>query len=930
MQKITLLFALLLISCLSFAQNNIVLKGKVIDKNSGLPAESVTVYLSVVKDSTLIDYTITNKAGNFEFSVKKSTQPVFLKISMIGYEDYKQELDGIAASRDFGTIAIVESSKVLDEVIVKTEAPPIRIKKDTLEFNAASFKVRPDSNVETLLKQLPGVEVDNGKVTVNGKEVNQILVNGKPFFDKDGKIALQSLPSEIINKIQVTDTKTKKEEFSGQKASSNNATINLTIDEDKNKGFFGRFTGGYGTDSRYESSALINYFKGNRKISFLGSSNNINSAGFSMNEIFDNMSGGRNTSVNIGGDGSFGVNGMNFGGGKGITQSNMAGLNYADQFFKGFDVSGNYFYTDATSKNDNKSRYQNFLPDRTIITESVGNTREDKYMHNGSLIIEYKIDSTTTVYVSPRFSKGNTKYKSQSEEATMNENNRVLNDSDSNLYNESDSQNFSNSISFNKQFGKKGRSLGVDLDNSNSKDIGSNLNQSKTRFYDDNGALLRTDNRDQIRYNRNFNDRVEIDLEYLEPVMDSVRLKLAVDYSRNKVLDTKTAYNFDTTTEDYTIQNDTLSNFLRSITTTISPKAGINIEKNKFFLSSYFGTNITRLDNESYYLYRNTKLIRDYILPSASLYMSYKLSKAKSFSMNYSYRVSFPSAVQMLPVDDPSNALVSYIGNPDLDPTKSHSAGVYLRNYNYATRSGYSFSVTGQYYDSQIIASTIYDESAKRYTTYQNISGGFSLTGGGNWSKSHVIDMHKLRIGVSPSLSLTKDKGYTNGELFDALNYRFRTRFNLNWDYGELLTVSPSYTYSYNVTNYTNYTVNSASNYTHLFNLQTTSYWPKGLVIGNDFGYTYNSAISDGFKKDFYLWNTSVGYNFFNERMLFKVKVYDLLNQNQSAIRTIGATSIRDEENTVLKRYAMFSLTYKIEKFAGKEKKSRGRRPGVF
>jgi len=907
-----------------------VLKGKVIDKNSGLPAESVTVYLSVVKDSTLIDYTITNKAGNFELSVKKSTQPVSLKISMIGYQDYKQELDGIAQSRDFGTIAIVESSKTLGEVIVKTEAPPIRIKKDTLEFNAASFKVRPDSNVETLLKQLPGVTVDNGKVTVNGKEVNQILVNGKPFFDRDGKIALQSLPSEIINKIQVTDFKTKKEELSGQKASSNNASINLTIDEDKNKGLIGKFTGGYGTDSRYESSVMMNYFKGKRKISFLGSSNNINSTGFSMNEIFDNMGGGRNASVNVGGDGGFGVNGMNFGGGKGIIQSNMAGVNYNDQFFKGFDVTGNYRYSDLTSKNTNKSRYQNFLPDRTIITESNGNTQGDQYTHNGYVEIEYKIDSTTTVFVAPRFSKSNSKNKSQSEEATMNENNRVLNDSDSNLYSESDSQSFTNSINFNKQFGKKGRSLGIDLNNSNTKDIGSNLNRSKTRFYDDNGALLRTDNRDQIRYNRNFNDLVEIGMEYLEPIMDSVRLKLGVDYSWNKALDNKTAYNFDEDTGDYTMQNDTLSNFLRSTKVTINPKAGINIEKNKFFLSSYFGTNITRLDNESYYLYRNTKLIRDYMLPSASLYMSYKLSKAKSFSMNYSYRVAFPSALQLLPVDDPSNALVSYIGNPDLKPTKSHAGGIYFRDYNYASRSGYSFSFIGQYFDSQIISSTIYDESAKRYTSYQNISGGFSFSLGGNWSKSYTIDMHKFRIGIVPNLSLAKDKGYTNGELYDALNYRFRTRLNLNWDYGELLTVTPSYTYSYNVTNYTNYSVNSASNYTHQFNLQTTSYWPKGLVIGNDFGYTYNSAISGDFKKDFYLWNTSVGYNFFDDRMMFKVKVYDLLNQNQSAIRTIGATSIRDEENTVLKRYAMFSLTYKIDKFAGKEKKGSRGRPGAF
>lgn len=920
MQKITLLFAFLFFSCLSFAQNTITVKGKVIDKNSGLPIESVTVYLSVAKDSSLIDYTITNKTGNFELSVKKITQPVFLKIALIGYQDHKVRLENFTESKDFGTIAIAESAKALDEVVVKAEAPPIRIKKDTLEFNAASFKVRPDANVETLLKQLPGVEVDtDGKITVNGKEVNQILVNGKPFFDKDGKIALQSLPSNVINKIQVTDTKTKKEEISGQKGNSNNASINLTIEEDKNKGFFGKFTGGYGTDSRYESSALVNYFKGSRKISFLGSSNNINSTGFSMNEIFDNMGGGRNNSFRSG------DSGMNFGGGKGITQSNMVGLNYADELFKGFDINGNYFYNDATSKNTNKSRYQNFLPDRTIITESEGNSREDKYTHNTSFNVEYKIDSTATVFVAPRFTKGNAKYNSQSVEATLGDNNRTLNDSQSNLYNETDNQNFSNSIAFNKRLNKKGRSIGVTIDNANSKDIGSNLNQSKTRFYDENGNLLRTDNRDQIRYNRNFNDRIDIGLEYLEPIMDSVRFKIAVDYTWNKALDNKTAYNYDEVTGDYTTQNDTLTSFLRSKTITINPKAGINIQKNKLYLSGYFGTNIARLDNESFYLYRDTKLIRDYILPSAEVYMDYKLSKAKSLWLNYSYQVSFPSATQLLPVEDLSSALVSYSGNPDLNPNKSHYVYASFRNYDYASRSGYSFYTGGQFYESQAIASTVYDESAKRYTTYQNVSGVFNTWTGVNWNKSYKVEMHKFRISAGSGLNFTKSKGYTNAEMYDAFNYRIRAKANFNWDYGELLSVSPSYSYVYNNTNYTNYSVSSASNYQHQVNLQTTSYWPKGLVIGNDFGYNYNSAISDGFKKDFYLWNTSVGYNFWEDRMLFKVKVYDLLNQNQSATRTITATSIRDEENVVLKRYAMFSLTYKIEKFAGKEKKGRGR-----
>jgi hypothetical protein len=110
----------------------------------------------------------------------------------------------------------------------------------------------------------------------------------------------------------------------------------------------------------------------------------------------------------------------------------------------------------------------------------------------------------------------------------------------------------------------------------------------------------------------------------------------------------------------------------------------------------------------------------------------------------------------------------------------------------------------------------------------------------------------------------------------------------------------------------------------HRINLQTTSYWPKNWVFGNDFGYTYNSRIASGFKKDFYLWNTSLSYGFFDKNMIAKVKVYDVLNQNQNFSRTISATAIRDEENTILKRYAMFSLTYKIQDFSGMKKLPKG------
>lgn len=220
MPKSLYLALLVLFSTVAFGQT-LSLKGKVIDQTTKLPIESATVYLTSVKDSTIIDYTITNKMGTFSFKIKKIDKPVALKVSYISYQDFKEEMTSLVNDKDFGAIELKEATNQLDEVVVKAEIPPIRIKKDTLEFNAASFKVGADANVEALLKQLPGVEITpEGKITVNGQEVNNILVNGKPFFGKDGKIATQNLPAELIDKVQVVDTKTKAEEISGEASGS--------------------------------------------------------------------------------------------------------------------------------------------------------------------------------------------------------------------------------------------------------------------------------------------------------------------------------------------------------------------------------------------------------------------------------------------------------------------------------------------------------------------------------------------------------------------------------------------------------------------------------------------------------------------------------------------------------------------------------------
>ena len=912
----------LFICSFSFAQT-FNFKGKVLDEKTNLPIESATVYLSNVKDSTVIDYTITDKFGKFNFKIKKLDKPVYLKVSFVTYTDYKEELKAIEADKDFGTIILKEAVNNLNEVVVKGQAPPIRIKKDTLEFNVSSFKVRPDANVETLLKQLPGVEIDaEGKITVNGKEVNQILVNGKPFFDKDGKVALQNLPSDIINKVQVTDTKTKKEEKTGAAASSNSASINLTIDENKNKGFFGKFMAGKGSDKRYESSTLLNYFKNKTKVSVLASSNNINSIGFSMDEVFDNMGGGRNSNIWMQDNGTFSINGRRYGSGSGITKSNMVGINYSDEWTKRTETSLSYFYSDANTKNTNRTNLINFLPSGNFTTNSNSSSIEDRYTHNVSSVFEFKIDSTMSIVLEPNFTKSNVKNGNLSTQTSFDATNALLNESTADNSSVNDNDNFTNTLSFTKSFKKKGKYLSLVFENENGTTTDKNYVKSNTIFYQ---GSVPDDNRNQFNNSKNRTANYRTEFEFTQPITDSLQVKLGLEYKNNKDNNNRNSFDYDNTTQDYSIANSLLTNEFNSLERTFSPSTGLVFTRNKFNIDVNMGTNIINFNNDANYLNVNSTLNKNYLIPSIRAYGGYRFTKSRNIWFNYNYDYNLPSAKQLLPIEDLANPLNTFIGNSDLDLNKYHNFYFSYRDFDYATRSGYGTYMGGNFYDNQVVSSVSYDANRKRTTTYDNVAGTYNSWFGVYWNKSFKKEAHKYRFELRANNNFGLSKGFTDNQLYNAKTYTFSPRVSFTYDYGELLTINPSYNYSYNKTNYTNYVVDKASNFTHKFNLQVTSYWPKNWTFGNDFGYNYNSNIAGGFKKDFYLWNTSLSYSFFEKKLMAKVKVYDLLNQNQSATRTISATSIRDEENVVLKRYVMFSLTYKIEKFAGKEKKSGNR-----
>jgi hypothetical protein len=281
MKRITLIATIMLLFALSTQAQRGQIKGLLTDSSATHPLSDATVALLNGKDSSLASTAFTDNKGAFSFTgVALGNYRIY--ITFLGYQPIFKSVTISAAQPDLdmGTIQLKGKGLMLNEVEIIQEVPPIVVKQDTLEFNAGSFKTRENSVVEDLLKKLPGVTVDkDGVITAQGETVKRVLVDGKPFFSDDPKLATKNLPADIIDKIQLIDRKSDQAQFTGIDDGNTEKTINITLKKDKKKGFFGRASAGYGDNDRFAVNTSLNAFRDNRQLSFLGSGNNVNNLG---------------------------------------------------------------------------------------------------------------------------------------------------------------------------------------------------------------------------------------------------------------------------------------------------------------------------------------------------------------------------------------------------------------------------------------------------------------------------------------------------------------------------------------------------------------------------------------------------------------------------------------------------------------------------
>lgn len=917
----TILLMLLVLSSAFSQSKSYTIEGVLKSKSDSTFLEAATIHLEKIKDSSVVSYTISDKMGKFKLEGTSFEKELRLVVSFVGYLPYTHKVVFNKKSFQLGTVFLKSNDNVLDEVVIKSRAP-ITIKKDTLEFNVKSFKTKKDATVEDLLKKLPGVEVDEeGKITVNGKSVNKILVNGKPFFGNDPTITTKNLSKELIEKVQITDTKTKAQAFAGEKGDDQNKTINLTIKKENNKGVFGRLAAGKGTDDLYEFAGLINMFNNDRRISFLGGGNNANSPGFSFGEIRDMFGGGN--SISIRSSGAFSIDGLSFGGGSGITTSNNFGGTYADKYGKGFDINSDYFYAGSNTETQSTRNRETILPDGdSFFTRSNTTGKNENKNHRANMEFDIEVDSTFLINIRPSFvTNKRESFNNQFEESSDNGNN-LINSSTSNSFTESTANNFSNNLDITKRLNDKGSFIKFGLDNQIDK------TETNTRFNSDLeifGTNPSQELRNQISDQEITFNSLRTNISYRYPI---VAKKFFIDFKygfrKDKRVSQKNTYDIDPITSQETFNTDLSTDFtfdnMRS-----TPSIDFTYKREKWSTSFEIGHVSRTLENKDE-LRPIQSLKRNFNAIELNGNFNYRFSPKSSIYSGYRLSNRPPELNQLQPFTDISNPLNIITGNPALKPANSSRIYMGFNNFNFQKGTGFFSYLSANFTNNQVVSKTTIDDNLIRNTTYENVNGNYNYYLSGNYSKSIKLDtVRKIKLRVGVYTSKNKSVNFYNDIKYNSINTSISPNVGMTFTWKDLFEISPRYTLSISKSDF-DLDQFADQNFTrHTLRIRTRTFAPKKLEWRNNVTFQYNPNVAVGFQKASWFWNSTLSYSVLKDKGTVSLKAFDLLNQNTNARRRATANYIEDSESIVLKQYFMLSFSWKFNTLGAKgNRKSRG------
>jgi hypothetical protein len=911
---------MILFSPMAFAQQSGVnVTGSVVEQGSDTPIEQATVRLLNVKDSAMVRGVVSARNGSFTLkNVKKGSY--LLHITFIGYDPLYQPLQitGKKNPVNVGKLELSDGAIELGEAVVIGKAPEVTVRNDTVEYNADSYKVTEGSVLEDLLKKMPGVEVDSeGKITVNGKEVKKVMVDGKEFFSDDPKVASKNLPAKMIDKLQVLDKKSDMAQMTGFDDGEEETVINLTVKPGMKQGWFGNAYGGYGSKDRYEGNAMVNRFVNNDQITFMGGANNTNNMGFSdlASTMFSGMGGG-------------GGRRGGFGAGSGITSSGNAGLNFSKEFKPDkLTLGGNTRYSHSDNDARSKSDRQNILPGDSSSydnSEAMSRTKSDNF--GVDFRLEWKPDTMTQLIFRPSFSLSHSMNDNFSDATTLDNERDTVNTNKSSNYSESNGYNLNASIDFSRKLNNKGRVFSATLSGGNSDSYSDGMNRSDIVYFNQTDALKNSIIDQRSRYdNKGFNYRAYV--SWVEPIGHNNFIQATYSISQRKQEALKNVYNQDAD-GIYNVLDSAYSQSYRN--NFISQRASLSFKSQRAKFNYTIGLNLDPSYSSSENFVGDTtlsKITRKVVNLSPMAQFNYMFDKRTNLRIMYNGRTSQPSMTQLQPVADISDPTNITIGNPDLNPRYTNNVFIRFQQFTPEKQRAFMIMANGSYIINDIVSYTSYNqETGVKTTTYKNVNGNYS--GNVRMMLNTPLKNKKFSINSMTMASFANSNGYINEEKNTNRNLILSERGGIDFR-SSYLDLGVNGNIRYNATSNSLQKENNQNTFNYGAGGYTTIYLPLNFKIESDVNWSTNSGYGDGFKQNEVLWNASASKSFLkNNQGTLRFKIYDILQQRSNISRSVTASYIQDSEYNTLGSYFMVHFIYRFSIFKGGASASDVKTPG--
>lgn len=910
--------------------------GTVIDKGDNSPVIQATVQLLSVKDSSMVVGNVTDLNGHFSLSVRSGKY--LLKISYIGYSPYFKQ---VVLSRNnlranVGKVPLEADAIMLAEAVVVAEAPEVTAAEDTLVYNSSAYRVPEGSALEELVKKLPGAEVDeNGKITINGKEIKKIMIDGKEFFADDPNIAMKNLPVNIIDKVRAYDKQSDLARVTGIDDGEEETVLDLSVKPGMNKGWFGNVDLAAGTKDRYSGKIMLNRFVGNNQFTVIGSMNNVNDNGYP------------------GGGGGF-----RWGGQNGLTSIKMGGFNFSTQSEKletGGSVNYNYKDADIISKQASEtfvssasSSFKNALTSNRNKTTSL----------TADFRIEWKPDTMTTVIVRPRLTYGKDNNGSGTHSYTFNQDpgystDEILNAGDNlsdlipeenivntilrNSLQKGSDFNVGGSAMINRRLGKAGRNITFRGTYNYTNSSSEQFSESKTEYFQKTEADLTEADLQEIlnRYittptlNYNYGAR----FTYSEPIFKGGFLQFSYNFQYKRSKSDNSTY---TMPEDWVISQGFGGDYMGELDTQNSKSAQYTYYNHQADISLRWIREKMRLNvgasfqpQKSKLTYKKDQLdtatVRRVFNFTPTFDFRYNFSKTSQLRINYRGRSSQPSMTDLLPVEDTTDPLNIRRGNPGLKPAFTNTFMAFYNTFNTKTQRGIMTHFRFENVMNSISNRSVYDQSTGGTITQpDNINGNWNLFGilGSNTAlrnKKYTINTFTMARynNIVSYMSDMQSQGLSDKNKTRQLSLSERLRGTYRNDWWEFsLNGSLAYTHSRNSFK----EENNMDTYQFSYGASTNVRLPWNMSLATDISQNSRRGYADAsMNRDELIWNAQISQDFLKgNAATVSIQFYDILRNQSNISRVISAAMRSDTEYNAIYSYCMIHFIYRLNLFGGK------------